>query len=656
MSNWGEDTVSVVDVGSAEPQKVTDVQVGLHPSAMALSPAGRFLFVAAEGDDTLSVIDTSDHTVVTTFSLTPYEGATDGSWPNGVAVSPDGKTVYVANAGNNDVAVLAWDAESHSLTARGLIPTAWFPSAVAVTPDGGRLLVTNMKGLGAGPNPAGPNFQGPISKAQYTGSMIQGSLSIVDVPDRPTLQRYTLQVQENNGFNELEGRRVRPASAVPARPVPYRLSEPSPIKHVIYVIKENRAYDQVFGDLLGGDGDPNLLYFDDRSAPNHRALARQFTLLDNFYADAEVSADGHPWTVAALANPYTQKNWPQHYAGRRGRDYEYESGFPPDKPRAGYIWDAVARAGQTYRVYGEFATAERAEPELQPEGTCDGPSTTWRSYGPKVAPEGQVWCYPVSGNSPFLPDMAGHIAPRYRPYDTDYPDIARIEAFLEEFRAYERDGDLPAFMIVRIGNDHTSGTGSGRPTPEAQVADNDLALGLLVEAVSHSRYWPETAIFVVEDDAQNGPDHVDAHRTVALVVSPYVKRGHVDSTHYSTVSMLRTMELILGAAPLSQFDAAAMPLYEAFTPQANLTPYRAITPAQSLTQQNDERAYGARLSALMDFSLADTQPEQLFNRILWHYFKGPDAPYPTPILTRRNWVPELEIGPDGDVEWLQLGS
>lgn len=629
VSNWGEASVSVVN--TANNRVRATIQVGTHPSALALNPRRNELYVANSDSDNVSVIDTAALRVVRTINLAPYQGAREGSSPNALAVAPNGNTLYVANAGNNDVAVVQLgrqlfrnsaqttpqngaqgalsadpdadqavpDAANPNLLriperVTGMIPTAWYPTGLAIAPDGNELYVANAKGLGAGPNPRGPNPYVPTTPPnQYVGSMIVGSLSTVPVPNRQQLAGYTQQVVSNNNFDERDN--VRGTSPTTPRVIPRRVGDPSPIKHVIYVVKENRTFDQVFGSLGRGNGDPSLNLFDDASAPNQRQLARQFVTLDNFYADAEVSADGWNWSTAAYANTYVQKNWPANYSGRN-RPYEFEGGnlatAPSRNPTDAYLWDRLGDAKVSYRNYGFWV------------------------FSGKVAPT--------------EPTLAANTDLAFPGYDLTIRDQTRANEWLKELNGYVTRGDLPTVQFLRLPNDHTSGTRPGAPTPKAMVADNDLALGRVVDAVSHSPYWNSTAIFVVEDDAQNGPDHVDAHRTVAQVISPYTQLGKVDSTLYSTVSMLRTMELIVGLSPLTQFDASATPLLNSFSDKPNPQPYKVITPAQSLDERNAANAPLAAESQQMDLTVEDRAPEQVLNEAIWQSVKGADIPMPAP--------------------------
>jgi hypothetical protein len=383
----------------------------------------------------------------------------------------------------------------------------------------------------------------------------------------------------------------------PGNPVPPKIGAPSPMKHIFYIIKENRTYDQVFGDLKEGNGNPDLCLFPDAVTPNHHALAKQFVLLDNFYCDAEVSADGHNWSMAAYATDYVEKSWPTSYGGRGG-EYEFEGGYPHTYPSNGFLWDNCHRHGVSYRNYGEWAD------------TQDMPRDTAKA---------------------LMPSLEGHVAPLYRGWDLNYSDVDRYKAWLAEFDRYDAEGGLPQFQVLKLPNDHTQGTRKGSLTPRAYVAQNDLALGLIVERISRSRYWKESAIFVIEDDAQNGPDHVDAHRTVALVISPWTKQGFVDSELYSTSSMVRTMELILGLPPLSQFDAAATPMYNSFAATSDFRPYTARPALLDITERNPDGAVGQERSNRLDFSAEDRIPDVEFSEIIWKAVKGADSVMPAPV-------------------------
>ena len=603
VSNWGGKTLSVLDATTGAQHGT--IAVGEHPSALLVNPARGELYAADTDSDQISTIKLSSNTVTRTLDLAPYHGAPVGSNPNALALNPAGDTLYAANAGGNEVDVirLAQPGTGQADKVAGRIPTGWYPTGVQVGRDGKNVFVANAKGLGAGPNPNGPNPYTDNAKrpsdawaAQYVGSMIKGTLSVVPTPDADALARYTAQVAKNNHYDQ-RGQVPPDGSGTGGAVIPRHPGDPSPIKHVIYVVKENRTYDQVFGSLGKGNGDPKLNLFDDRSAPNIRSLARKFVTLDNNYAAAEVSADGWNWSTAATANTYTQKTWEANYSDNGGRNhpYEYEGGTYATAPgrdqHDSYLWDALGKANVNYRNFG-----------------------FWRFGNGPVAPT--------------APNLAQHTDMTYPGYDLTISDQKRMDAYTKAFNDFKSSGSMPAMQFVRLPSDHTRGTTPGAPTPKAMVADNDLAVGRLVDMVSHSQFWKDTAIFVVEDDAQAGPDHVDAHRVESLVVSPYTQHGKVDSTFYSTVSMLRTMELLTGLKPMTQFDAAAIPMLNAFRGKPNDAPYSAITPAQSLTETNPSNAPMAAQSAKMDFSDADRADEQQLNRAIWESVKGPGKAMP----------------------------
>ncbi|MHB9027544.1 MAG: beta-propeller fold lactonase family protein [Candidatus Latescibacterota bacterium] len=602
VSLWGGSAVRVLD--SRTNEVTATVRVGDHPNAMLVSRDESLLYVACANTDDIRVIDTARDTLVESIRLHPYPGAPFGSTPNALTLSTDGATLYVANATNNDVAVVDVSQRGKSMV-RGLIPVGWYPTALLLSPDGRKLYVANAKGLVSKPNPRGPNPVAGQRGEEYIGGLFNGSVSVIPVPDSRRLSEYTRQTVRNNGFNEAARKMTEKRREIKPAPVPRRVGEPSLIKHVIYVIKENRTYDQVFGDIARGNGDSTICILGRTITPNHHALAEEFVLLDNFYVDAEVSADGHEWSTAAIATDFVEKSWPASYSGR-GLPYPSEGSFPIAFPTNGYIWEAAARKGKTYRSYGEFVSLENGKPVAK------------------------------------HPALEGHYDPLFRPWDLAYPDTLRAMEFIRELKEFERTGEMPEFTILRLPNDHTNGTSPGIATPRAMVAENDLALGMLVEAVSRSRFWKETAIFVIEDDAQNGSDHVDAHRTVALAISPYIRRGYADHTLYDTASMLRTMELILGLEPLSQYDAAAYPMVECFTDRANLTPYTTIRPLIPLDEVNSKTAWGARESLAMDFTREDATPEIPLNVIIWKSIRGERSEMPPPVHHRSSPVEDDE--------------
>ena len=592
VSLWGAAQVAVVDPGA---MKVTArIPTDDHPNAMVFSVDGRRLFVANANANTISDIDLVAGKSLERISVALYPDSPAGSTTNALAISPDGKRLYAANADNNDVAVVDISRPGQSRVL-GFIPVGWYPTALAVSADGKTLYVANGKGAASHPNPKGPQpAVRSTSETQYIGNLLHGTISLIPVPDSAALEGYTAQVYRNAPYSEKK-RLEAPFAGESA--IPERVGDKSPIEHVIYIIKENRTYDQVFGDMRQGNGDPRLVLFGEAITPNHHSLAREFVLLDNLYCDAEVSADGHNWSMGGYATDYVEKTWPSQYSGRR-KTYDYEGESPIAAPSAGYIWDACKRSGVSYRSYGE-----------------------WIENGPKAGDPGKA-------RTATLED---HFDPYFRGWDLEYSDLDRARRFLSELKRFEEEGKMPRFQVVRLPNDHTQGTRAGSLTPRSYVAQNDLALGMLVEGVTKSKFWPTTAIFVIEDDAQNGPDHVDAHRTVGFVISPYVRRGTVDSTMYSTCSMLRTMELILGIPPMSQYDAAATPMFASFGTRADTTPYSARPAGVPLTDTNSPRAPGSSGSAAMNFDEEDSAPDMELNGIIWQSIKGTAVPMPAPV-------------------------
>jgi DNA-binding beta-propeller fold protein YncE len=600
VSLWAQAAVAVLD---ADTLKVlARWKTEEHPNEMVLARGGKILFVANANRNTVSVVSTDTGKAIETLSAALYPASPPGSTPNSLALSPDEKTLFVANACNNTVAVfdVSKPGRSRSL---GLIPTGWYPTSVRVTPDGRHLLVANGKGTHSKANPDGPlsGRRAPSSVVEYIGGLFQGTLSLIDLPDRKRLERqlagWTAQARRCSPLrNDAQVSAPRPVG----NPVPLQPGEPSPIRYCIYIIKENRTYDQVLGDLPEGNGDPQLCLFPERVTPNHHRLAREFVLLDNFYVEGEVSADGHEWTMGAYATDFVEKTWPLSYGHNRSGKFPYpsEGVFPVAAPAGGYLWDRAREAGVSYRSYGEFVANGKT---------------------------------PKDPGRAKVKSLEGHFDPLFRSFDMNYSDLDRAARFMAELKRFESEGEMPRLLIVRLPNDHTAGTSPNVRTPTAFVAENDLALGQVVEAITRSKFWPQTAIFVVEDDAQNGPDHVDAHRTVAFVMSPYVRRGSVDSTLYSTSSMLRTIELILGLQPMTQFDAAATPMFNSFQPTPDLRPYTALPAKVDLQEKNAATAWGGDASRKMDFSQEDAADDLLLNEVVWRSVKGADHPMPAPV-------------------------
>jgi YVTN family beta-propeller protein len=601
VSDWAGRMVNVLDPNSL--RTLAQIGVGEHPNQLVLHPHDDRLFVACASSNCVSVIDTGLGIVTETIRTALFPRAPEGSTPDALAVAPDGQTLYVANADNNCVAVVDLSVPNHSQV-RGFIPTGWYPTAVAVTPDSKTLLVGVGKGNQTNANPLYKDqpAKGVAPKRSlpypYIGTTLSGALSIVSVPDGKQLADYTAKVYRNCPYSDslLSGAPYPHKTAIPTR-----VGQPSPIRHILYIIKENRTYDQVFGDMNEGNGDPTLVLFGEKVTPNHHKLAREFVLLDNLYCNGQVSQDGHPWSTMAYNTDYVGRDWHLTYSRKYGVKDDAEENLT--RAPSGYLWDACARRGLSYRSYGEY-----------------GHRVSTGNGGAKM--EGVV------------PGLVGHMCPDFGLYGIpgrQLRDTDNVDIFLKEFRQFEKNDSLPRFMIMSLGEDHTTGTKPGTFTPEACVASNDLALGRLVEAISHSKYWTSMAIFVIEDDAQDGPDHVDAHRTVGLVISPYTKRRFVDSTQYSTVSMIRTLELILGLPPLSQYDAAARPMFASFTDRPDLTAYQASPARIALDSVNSKTAYGAARSARMDFSDYDRVDPAELNEILWRAVKGEKAPLPPAV-------------------------
>jgi YVTN family beta-propeller protein len=593
VSNWGDRSVSALDMQTGE--QAVRIAVGMRPNEMALAPDGR-LFVACAGDNTVHVIQTqapkdTDRDSRTNASVPPpgdaleilatslYASSPEGSTPDAVAVSPDGKSLFVANADNNDVMV-ADIADPEASRVVGFVPVGWYPTAVAT--DGKKLFVANGKGLRSSPSYPSTRPQNQIMRVPYDPPLhtLSGSVSIIDPPSPDQLAAYTKQVRANSPYTPAT---LKVSSQPNDSIIPSKVGDPCPIKHVLYIIKENRTYDQVLGDMTDsagkpiGNGNANICMFGQDITPNQHQLARDYVLFDNFYANSEASVDGHAWCDLAIATDYNQKKWITGYTGHGKLPGNGET----NTTAAGAIWDACRRNNVSFLCYHE--------------GSWSVPNSnrgTWSEKG---------------------------------------RDMDKVEYWIKDLHQWEQTGNMPQFMIMWLGENHTAGTTPGAFTPAASVASNDVAVGKIVEAASHSKYWKETAIFIVEDDSQNGPDHVDAHRTVATVISPYMKRHVVDSTHYTQMSLLRTMELILGLPPLTQYDAGATPMFNAFTKEAVETPYTVLQPKVDLLAKNTAKSPGAKASAQMDFDEPDEAPEDELNRVLWLAMKGPDAAYPTPI-------------------------
>ena len=589
ISLWTSATVAVYDVagGSLGPA----IESGQHPNELLLNKRGTRLFVANSNDNTVSVIDTKSGKTTETIATTLYPTRLAGSTTNGLALSADEKILYIANADNNYLAVFDVSADGNSKSL-GFIPVGWYPTNVKTLHD--KIIVANGKGATSFANPGGPQpFQkenavgehvGPKanSRQQYIGGLFKGVLCFIDRPNEEQLKTYTQQVYANTPFTD---KKLQLAEGQDGNPVPRKVGDPSPIRHVFYIIKENRTYDQVLGDMTEGNGDTSLCLFPEKITPNQHFLARNFVLLDNFYVDAEVSEDGHNWSMGAYATDVIEKTWPTNYSSR-GPGYGDYAGPPND----GYIWDDAKRTGVSYRTYGEAG-----------------------AYGKEM-----------------LDCLKGHTAPYSPGFDMKIQDQVRADAWIRDFDSLAAAGAVPALNTIRVSDDHTSGLQKGQYSPIAAVADNDLAVGRIIEHLSQSPLWATSVVFILEDDAQSGPDHIDAHRSPLYVVGPFVKKNTVNHTMYSTSGVLRTIELILGMPPMSQYDAAATPLYDCFTSTPDNTAYAAIPANVDINERNVADNESSRRSAKFDLAKEDAVPDKEMNEVIWKAVKGENAVMPAP--------------------------
>ena len=620
-----EGSVSVIQIASNSQlgTRNSELLTGLHASALAVSPNGRYVIVANTGSDTLSVLDTRTDAIVETIWARQNPGDLFGAQPNALTFDPRGKTLFVANGSQNAIAVIDFQPGRSEL--RGLIPVGWFPGAIAY--DAGRksIHVANIKGIGS------TKKLKPGDKKQFGSHDYFGTLSLVKVPSARELKKHTAVALANMRYGLLReaARPARPGRA--PQPVPERVGEPSVFKHVIYIIKENRTYDQVFGDITEGNGDPSLCTFGERFTPNQHKLVRDFVLLDNTYCSGILSADGHQWADTGMATDYMEKSFagfPRSYPDGMEDDDVDALAYSP----AGFIWDNALAHGKSLRIYGEFAATEKRWTDPNRKGEINF-TDHWQDFtngGGAI----RIW------SRPTIESIRPYLCTNTVGWDMDIPDVFRAREFIKELREYEKAGNLPNFIVICLPNDHTSGTKAGKPSPGAQVADNDLAFGQIVEALSQSPFWKETCIFAIEDDPQAGWDHVSGYRTTAYVISPYTKRGAVVNTQYNQTSLLRTMELMLGLPPMNQLDATATPMTDCFLPPGtppDLRPYAAVPNRVPLDELNPEPKKisnatlrkNAQLSARLPLDKVDACPEDVFNRILWTAMKGPDVPYPT---------------------------
>jgi len=617
-----EGSVSVIDL--RENRVTRELVTGLHASALALSPNQRWLVAANSASDTMSVIDTRKDEIVESISARQSPADLFGASPNGLAFDPSGHRLFVCNGSQNAVGVIDF-APGHSKLL-GLIPVGWFPGAIVFDGHRKSIYVANIKGIGS------TKRLQPGEPVKFNSHQYFGTVSLVQVPGEAELAGQTRLALRNIRYPALKQALLPPRPNQPARPVPERHGEPSVFKHVVYLIKENRTYDQVLGDIRTGDGAPALCVFGEKFTPNQHKLVREFVLLDNTYCSSILSADGHQWATTAFATDYMEKSFagfPRSYPDGMGDDEIDALAYSP----AGFIWDNAIAHRKTLRDYGEFAITSKSWVDPQCKQKLNF-MAHWVDF--------------TNGNHeirisswPGVESLRPYLCTNTVGWDMEIPDQFRAARFIEELKAFEATGQFPELIIICLPDDHTSGTDPGFPTPAAAVADNDLAFGKIVEAISHSRFWPETCIFAIEDDPQAGWDHVSGYRTTAYVVSPYTKRGKVVRTQYNHTSLIRTMELMLGLPPMNQLDAAATPMSDCFVDQPDLTPFTSVPSNVRLDEMNPEpkkisdplvRRY-AQLSAKLPLGAPDLCPEDLLNRILWHAMKGSDAPYPAWAIT-----------------------
>jgi len=618
-----EGSVSILDLDGAGPAR--EALAGLHACALAVSPDQRYVTVANAGSDTVTVFDARSEKVVETIWTRQSPADSFGASPTALTFDPKGARLYVCNGSQNAVAVIRFKPGASEL--EGLIPVGWFPGAVVFDEGRQALCVANIKGIGSGSRIAAGE---PV---KFNSHQHQGSVSIVPIPNSRELKQHTTAALRNMQYPRLKAAALKPRAGRPACPVPERVGEPSVFKHVVYIIKENRTYDQVFGDVAAGNGDASLCIFGERITPNQHKLVQEFALLDNTYCSGVLSADGHQWSTTAFATDYMERSF-------AGFPRSYPDGMEDDDTDAlayspgGFIWDNAIRHGKTLRDYGEFGITDKQW--INPKGKGEISFLDhWRD-----------WTNGTTSieirSRPAVASLGPYLATNTVGWDMDIPDVFRASQFSRELRDFERQGVFPNLVIICLPNDHTSGTKAGAPTPAAQVADNDLAFGQIIDAISHSRFWKDTCIFAIEDDPQAGWDHVSGYRTTAYVVSPYTKRRQVVSTQYNHTSLLRTIELILGLPPMNQLDATATPMTDCFTILPDFTPFNCVSNNIPLDEMNpDPKAIkqaalrrDAKRSARFEWKRPDACPEDALNRILWHAMKGPEAPYPEWAVTK----------------------
>ena len=601
VSSWT--TAAVIQYELSSGKELGRIPVGEHPTEMVWLPHNR-LAVACANSNFVFILERGQHGPwqlheKLNLALTPRQPV--GMTPSSLSLSANGQTLYIACSDANAIAVA--DVSGKESRVLGYIPTGWYPTTVRTLRDG-RILVLNGKGSGSRPNPDGPNpFRWPVkdknTKMEYVPAIQTGTASVIGAFTQTELKAYTRTVIANSPYHDA----LLDHAGIPAGgPIPDSIGDPTPIKHVILLMKENRTYDQVLGDMKEGNGDPSLVLFGEKVTPNHHKLAHDFVLLDNFYVNADVSEDGLYWTTSAIASDSNQRTWPLEYAGR-----EYaEHGDMLEGARSapgGFLWNKATEAGVSFYNYGFFAKNLSHPPDsgIQIRDVAD-------------------------------PVLKPHTSFYFRQHDRTFSDIKRIQVFLDDLAAWEKNGDMPQLIVMTIGNDHTEGMRPGIRSPISCVADNDQSVGIMVEGLSKSKFWGSTAMFVLEDDAQDGADHVDSHRSLAYVISPYAKHHAVDSTFYNTTSVLRTIELILGLKPMTMFDAGARPMSNAFAHTADMSPYTNEPPRVPLDVKNPMTGPLADRSNKLDFRDSDRADPRELNEILWLAVRG--TPPPAPVRSR----------------------
>ncbi len=612
-----EGSVYVYSPSSGELLK--EIIVGLHPNDIISSPDENYVYVANANSDAISVISTKTDKITETIhvKLGEEENPYFGDSPNALTISNDGNTLYIAMGMDNAVATVslgknaATNSQNDESEIEGFIPTGAYPGGLSISNDN-RLYVSNIEAEGA----RIPTVSEETGITSYNTHRMMASVSIIPLPDKMQLKQYTKRVKEANQYFRIALSQKMPRKNIAPVPVPARVGEPSVFKHVVYIIKENRTYDQILGDNEAGDGEPSLCIFGKKITPNIHKITKNFVLLDNFYASGKSSAEGHQWTDMAMVTDYIEKNvraWFRSYPHVQDDALVYSP--------TGFIWDNARQHGKKVRIYGEACV-----PEFDKDATWESIYNGFKN-GEKFEFKNKTTINPVENI----------LSPNYPGYDSHkIPDVLRADAFIHELREYENQpGDQwPELIVIALPNDHTGGTRPGLPTPRAMVADNDLALGKIIEAISNSRFWRNTAVFVTEDDSQAGWDHVSSYRTVGLVASPYTRFDQANHTNYNQVSMVRTIEQILGIPPMNIQDATAMPMFDCFNSTPDVSPYISVPNNIPLNEMNKDLSqlkgpalHYAKKSMHPQFDHIDAGNDALFNRIVWFAANG-KKPYP----------------------------